>query len=43
MVYGVRVMVMVFTATVNNISVILWRSTLSVEETGENLRPLANH
>ena len=29
-----RVRVMVFNATVNNISVILWRSVLLVEETG---------
>jgi energy-converting hydrogenase Eha subunit E len=28
--------VMVFNATFNNISVILWRSALLVEETGEN-------
>jgi len=27
---------MVFKATFNNISVILWRSVLLVEETGEN-------
>jgi hypothetical protein len=32
-----RVMVMVFNATFNNISVISWRSVLLVEETGENL------
>ena len=31
-----RVRVMVFNATFNNISVILWRSVLLVEETGEN-------
>jgi len=46
MVYDVRVMVMVFNATFNNISVISWRSALSVEETGvpgENHRPVANH
>jgi hypothetical protein len=30
----VRVMVMVFNATVNNISVISWQSVLLVEETG---------
>jgi energy-converting hydrogenase Eha subunit E len=35
--------VMVFNATFNNISVILWRSALLVEETGENYRPAASH
>jgi len=42
----VRVMVMVFNATGNNISVISWRSVLLVEETGvpgENHRPAASH
>jgi predicted unusual protein kinase regulating ubiquinone biosynthesis (AarF/ABC1/UbiB family) len=34
---------MVFYATVNNISVISWRSILLVEEAGENHRPEANH
>ena len=37
---------MVFNATVNNISVISWRSVLLVEETrvlGENHRPVASH
>ena len=37
---------MVFNATFNNISVILWRSVLLVEETGipgENHRPAASH
>ena len=37
---------MVFKATFNNISVILWRSILLVEETGvprENHRPAASH
>jgi hypothetical protein len=37
-----RVRVMVFNATFNNFSVILWRSALLVEETGvrrENLLP----
>ena len=37
---------MVFNATFNNISVILWRSFLVVEETrvpGENHRPAASH
>ena len=38
--------VMVFNATFNNISVMLWWSVLLVEETGEpgeNHRPVANH
>jgi len=42
----VRVNVMVFNATFNNISVISWRSALLFEETGvpgENHRPAANH
>ena len=42
--FGVRVMV--FYATFNNISIILWRSVLSVEETGvpgENYRPAPIH
>jgi hypothetical protein len=37
---------MVFNATLNNISVISWRSVLLVEETGlteENHRPVASH
>jgi hypothetical protein len=37
---------MVFNATFNNISGILWRSVLLVEETrvpGENHRPVASH
>ena len=37
--------VMVFNATINNISVISWRSLLLVEETGipgENNRPVVN-
>jgi len=33
---GVRVRVMVFNATFNNISVESWWSVLMVEETGEN-------
>jgi hypothetical protein len=40
------VMVMVFNATFNNISVILWWSVLLVEETRvprENRRPVASH
>ena len=42
----VRVNVMVFNATFNNISVISWRSALFFEETGvpgENHRPAASH
>jgi hypothetical protein len=43
----VRVMmVMVFNATFNNISVIAWRSVVLVEESGvpgENHRPVASH
>ena len=41
-----RVRVMVFSTTFNNISVILWRSDLLVEETGvlvENHPPVASH
>jgi hypothetical protein len=37
---------MVFNATFNNISVILWQSVLLVEESevpGENNRPAASH
>jgi hypothetical protein len=34
---------MMLSATFNNISVILWRSVLLVEETGENHRPVASH
>jgi len=40
------VMVMVFNATFNNMSVISWQSVLIVEETGvsrENHRPVASH
>ena len=40
------VMVMVFNATFNNISVTLWRSVLLVEEIGvpgENHQQVANH
>ena len=43
---GVRVKVMVFNATVNNISVVSWLSVLFVEETGVlegNHRPAASH
>jgi hypothetical protein len=42
----VMVVVMVFNATFNNISVISWWSVLLVEETGvprENHRPAASH
>ncbi len=42
----VRVMVMMFNTTINNISVISWRSALLVEETavhGENHQPAASH
>ena len=34
---------MVFNCTINNISVIPWRSVLLVEKTGENQRPVASH
>jgi len=40
------VCLMVFNATFNNISVVLWRSVLLVEETGrpeENHQPVASH
>jgi len=43
---GLGVKVMVFNATLNNISVISWRSVLLVVETGvsgENHRPAASH
>jgi len=39
-------LVMVYNATFNNISVLLWRSVLLVEETGvpgENHQPAAGH
>ena len=42
----VRVMVMMFNATFNNISVISWRSVLLVEDAGvpgESHRPVASH
>jgi hypothetical protein len=42
----VLVLLIVFNATFNNISVILWRSVLFVEETGvpaENHRPVARY
>ena len=38
-----KVWVMVFNATFNNITVILWRSVLLVKETGENHRPVVSH
>ena len=44
--YRLFVCLMVFNATFNNISVILWRSVLLVEETGgpsENHRHVASH
>jgi hypothetical protein len=40
------VVVMVFNATFNSISAILWQSVLLVEETGvpgENYRPVTSH
>ena len=40
---SVRVRVMMFDATFNNISVISWQSVLLVEETGETDRPAASH
>jgi hypothetical protein len=39
----VRVRVMMFNATFNNISVRSWRSVLLVEENGENHRPATSH
>ena len=38
-----RVRVMMFNVTFNNISVISWRSILLVDETGENDRPVASY
>jgi hypothetical protein len=43
---GLEVRVMVFNTNINNISAILWRSALSVEETGvagENHLPVPSH
>jgi hypothetical protein len=40
---SVRVRVMVFSATFNNISAISWRAVLLVEVTGENHRLAASH
>jgi hypothetical protein len=37
------IVVLVFNATINNISVISYRSVLLVEETGENHWPVASH
>jgi len=34
---------MVFNATFNNISVILWQSVLLVKETRENQQPVTSH
>ena len=39
----VRVRVMVFKVTFNNISVISWQSVLMVKETGENHQPASSH
>jgi hypothetical protein len=44
--FWIRVRVMVFNATFNNISIVSWRSVLLVEETGvpgENHRPIVCH
>jgi hypothetical protein len=41
--YGIRLRVMMFNASFNNISVISWQSLLLLEETGENYRPVVNH
>ena len=35
--------IIVFNATFNKISVILWQSVLLVDETGENQQPVASH
>jgi len=46
LIVSVRVKVMVFNATFNNISVNSWQSVLLVEETGiprENHQPAASH
>ena len=34
---------MVFNASFNNISVIMWQSVLLVQESGENHRPVTSH
>jgi len=44
--FAIGIRVIVFNATFNNISVILWRSVLLMEETGipaENQQPDASH
>jgi hypothetical protein len=41
--FGSGVRVVMFSATFNNISVILWRLVLLVEKTGENHRPAESH
>ena len=38
-----KVWFMVFNATLNNISVILWRSVLLEEDSGDNNRPVESH
>jgi hypothetical protein len=38
-----RIMIIVFSATLNSISVISWRSVLLVEEMGENHRSASSH
>ena len=40
---GLGIRDVVFNATFNNISVILWRSVLLMMETGEHHRPVASH
>jgi hypothetical protein len=43
---NVVIMVMVFNAIINNISILSWRSVLLVKETrvsGENNQPVASH
>ena len=45
-IFNLRVMVMLFNTTFNNISAISWHSVLLVEETsepGEDRRPAAGH
>ena len=41
--FSTQIRVMVFNATLSNISVILWQSVLLVEETGENHRAGTSH
>jgi hypothetical protein len=38
-----RYRLMMLSTSFNNISVLLWRSVLLVEETGESHRPVASH